>query len=704
VPAAPADAASAPGTGNATTPQGLVAQVAQGPAGSDYQKVVLALSDAPVGRAPEMAFIDLQAPLQALFQANQLFAVVVNPQWLGTLLDGSAAADLSTPAFENNVTIAGWSMTARVGQGVLATDYRNVMLFKFGGGTVQERVRNPNGWVGAQDFSLAAGTDTALGAAGLSAWLQDYVAAGVAEANEGGNPLYANFARIVTDPSWNGILVLRAEVDPTDFPPQIQGLAAGIDPTAFEAHHFGVTASRVQAAEGVLRLQSPSSLFGLIDYQLPPFRQNLASGGNPDVPIAVPVQGDFGFTVLQLQALFQNAALVDFRSRVQLTVNRLFGSVVTAAWATMGGGARIPAPANAVVLRGSYVTQGATSTYVFQQDQPTVFLLDGNVLPAVAFNRVQFNTLTPVAGDTALHSRFLVWGTFDFAALQATPSDAPPLTVDVLSFGSPPATPPAQLGQGLAFSNLQIDLTSPAANPGAVAFSFNPGAIAVDVAASQARDGSLFRGFALQLDSFVAPPAGKRPSDLGFLPVGVDPPLAALSGAWYGVVYKVTMGTAGALASAVGFESRLLLAWSPQTAARAASYAAFVGLQLPGAAPGAKMLSLQGVLRVTVDSLRLQYEPVAGSGERGFTLRLNDVGLTFLGVAKLPPGATIDFFLFGPPGGTGSVGWYAAYVKDPAPPPAPAQPALPGAALPGAHDAKPASTTAGGAATAGKEP
>ncbi len=32
--------------------------------------------------------------------------------------------------------------------------------------------------------------------------------------------------------------------------------------------------------------------------------------------------------------------------------------------------------------------------------------------------------------------------------------------------------------------------------------------------------------------------------------------------------------------------------------------------------------------------------------------------------AKLPPGASINFFLFGAPGGKGSLGWYAAYIED----------------------------------------
>jgi hypothetical protein len=44
-----------------------------------------------------------------------------------------------------------------------------------------------------------------------------------------------------------------------------------------------------------------------------------------------------------------------------------------------------------------------------------------------------------------------------------------------------------------------------------------------------------------------------------------------------------------------------------------------------------------------------------------YCLKLGNIGVKILGIAKLPPNATINFFLFGDPGGTGSLGWYAAY-------------------------------------------
>ena len=40
------------------------------------------------------------------------------------------------------------------------------------------------------------------------------------------------------------------------------------------------------------------------------------------------------------------------------------------------------------------------------------------------------------------------------------------------------------------------------------------------------------------------------------------------------------------------------------------------------------------------------------------------IGIKIFGIVKLPPSANIQFFLFGDPNNSGSLGWYAAYVAD----------------------------------------
>jgi hypothetical protein len=663
-------AAPAPGTADthqATTPQGLYAEVelpSADTAETLYHKVVLARSIAklPAIGSVDFGFENLTPELQNLFETNQLMAVIVNPAKLGAQSPGAVRAAAAGPIFDHDVVIADWRMTAAVGSSLNATAYANILILKYCDGTLQERVANPNKWVGTDTFSLTAsgGAEPSVALTGLSKYLQDYLKAGIDAAEK--NTLYADFASIVTDPKWQGVIVLAADVDPSGFPDQIKGLTAGIDFTQFRAHHFGATATRVTVSGSTVTMEVPSSLFGLIDYQLPAFRDNVAAGGSPDMPLALPADGDFGFQVLQLQALFRNAALVDFRSHVQLTVNQLFLSPVTSAYGSIG-----KLPAQGVVLDGSYQRQGNTGVYVFQQNATTRFLLQSNALPSVAIQRVVFNTLSSgdePGGDGLVRSRFLMSGALEFALLTVPlPDNAGVREADLLSFGQPPDALPTGPAQGLSFSGLDVSMTSPIDSPNAVTFVFETAKLALDAGASQPRAHSLYTDLALQVDGFIAGAEDKRPIDFGFLPVNVEPKTKALSGPWFAIAYKVTMGSPGGLVAKAGFASRLLLAWAPTSLSGETTTAVFTGLQLPGAAPGAKLLSIQGVLKLSIDSILLRREQVSGP-DLSFTLRLNNVGLTFLGIVKLPPGATINFFLFGDPSGSGSLGWYAAYIED----------------------------------------
>lgn len=639
-----------------TTPQGLLAEVdAQG----DYTRVVLAQDATP----KQMAFVNPTVELQEALRSNQLFLVAVN--------DRHIDAPSTEALFENALNIGGWNFRAQVGAGVTPTSYRNVMILKFCEGTLQDRVKNPNRWVMQREFSLAVGQDeddTALAYTGLSQWLQTYIADAIKKADSTDAAtarLYANFKRLATDPKWQGVIVLGADIVVEDLPKQIQGLATGIDLTQFTAHHFGTTISTVKLREdGRLAIEGVSSSFALVDYEYPPYVTNVATGGHPDSALRLETRDGYAFKVFQLQALFESSVLTAFNSRVQLTCESLFGSRVTST-CTVGG----VAGENGVVLNGRAVDQNGVTVYVFQQANAAVFGVDSNVLNAVSMTSVQLNTLR-TEQETIVHSRFVIWGTLNFAELKAVDGTA----FDVLSFGSAPPVgsssvqgpDPRELEKGLGFSNLQVDMRFPLATPAAVSFAFNAREIAPDLASSSARPQSLFKGFSLQLDGFLQAPEDQKPSDAGYLPVRAkDLALTELKCPWYGVTYKVTMGTPGALVSAAGFDSRMLIAWSASTKRGEAQNAVFLGLRLPGAAPGASMFSLQGVLKVSVQSIELTNQPIGAGPDRFFNLVLKNIGVSILGIKKLPSPGSIQFFLFGKPSSMSGLGWYAAYNAKP---------------------------------------
>jgi hypothetical protein len=644
----------------ATTPQGFLVQSDKD--SGAYLNVLLAQSKAPKATDyTPFAFTSPTAKLEDALQSNQLFLVAVDPTNLGP--------------FENSANVAGWNLSALVGQGVTATSYRNVMIFKFCSGSLLDRVTNPNRWTNASDFSLAPGTSEAgapIAYAGLSQWLQAYIADGIARANGPSAAFYQNFANIVQDENWNGVIILEADLSPTDLPPEIAGLAAGIDFSRFTAHHFGFTVSRVKVDPKAtpptppLSMDGLSSFFGLIDYEEPTYSQNLADGLDPNIPIPVPISGDFQFTVLLLQVLFENSKIANFKSNVQFTAQALMGSKITQTVGNVMPGQTdgVPMPANGIVLDGSYVAQtgeGATAgSYVFQQTNTTVFDLNSNVLQAMAFNRIQFNTLG-TDSNGVVSSRFLVWGAFDFIQL----NDNQGKLLDVTSFGSPPGSAALQLGSGLSFSNFVVGMSFNNATPSAQIFAVTTENVAYDLNASAPRSQSLFSGFGLQLKSLIGASDDRTPQNFGFLPVTSQLNVKTLSAPWFGVVYQVTMGGPGALASSAGFNSDLLVAWSPSTTPNDKQQAVFLGLSLPGAAPGAKLFSLQGIFKIAIGSINLMRQFVPGSAtDEFYCLRLDDVALKIFGIVKLPPDATIQFFLFGDPNNTGSLGWYAAYVAN----------------------------------------
>jgi hypothetical protein len=653
-----------------TTRQGLLAQVSAAPGATDFLDIVLAQyqprpppSPPPPPPPPALALFGFSNPtehVQEALQTSQLFVAAVNDKYL--------------TGFSPDLDIADWQFTVDVAANKQPTDYSNVLILKYCDGALIDWVKNPNKWTDPHDFSLIAGTDCALGYTGLSTWLaayvQDAIDRGLGTGPYAGkaNPLYANIAAIATQADWKGFLALKASLPPgSALPAQIEGLAAGIDPTRFYAHHFGATLSRVKPnpdtnAPQKLIIDGVSSLFGLIDYQDPLYVANIASGGNPDAPLMADANDPFAFRVLLLQALFVNARMTSFTSRIQLTVNQLFGAPV--AGTEFEGATQ---SANGIVLDGSAVTQNGTTVYVFDQGNPTLFTFATPALNGITVSRIQFNTLGvapyawPSGSVPTVTSRFLFWGVFDFPVV----TDADSKAYDIFSFGSPAGGPSRSVG--LAYSNLQLTMRSPRANPGVTDFAFDPSNLAFDLGGSTPRPGGLFGGFALQLQSFIYAPAGKTPLDYGFLTVAPErAKIAALSGGWCGIVHKINMGGPGALVAAAGFSSQLLIAWSPVAGG---DPALFVGLRLPGTAPGASAFSLQGVFKITTGAISLQQ---AQPGQ--FTLKLANVGATILGIKKIPDG-TIQFFLFGDPAGSGSLGWYAAYNEKtanaalPAPPP-----------------------------------
>ncbi len=551
--------------------------------------------------------------------------------------------------------IEGWPFVINTGETRTYGDYKNVLIFKFCEGTLRDRVTNPGLWTQATDFN----PENELVA--ISQWIQDYISTAEQEhafnlSRSGSSPYFSNFLQIVDDENWNGILVLKVDISLTKFPPQLQGLIGGINISRFNAHHFGIEVNMVSSS-GQIRMDKDSSMFGLIYYQHQVYAAQIADGKSENLPVPPAQNSIYDFKVLTLQVLFENTAIKDFSSKIQLTMNELFqGKVVR----TYSEGSVVPS--NTIVLNGSIQEHNGHPTYVFDNQSDNQFCFDSNTLLNLEVVKAQFNTLTKQANDEEglVRTRFSLWGFMDFAEMS---------NLDAFSFGAQDSSSNGvpQTRTGLYFSNLSVDMDFNVSTPTARKFAFNATNITFDTAQSTLRSKGLYENFALEINGLIEGTPEKGPDENGFLFVNTpDLPLDGLHGNWYGLNMNLNLGTPGELASDIGFTSSLLLAWSMgdgSSNSTSDSYSAYIGIKLPGTGGNAKLLSIQGVLKLSVGDIELRYVKDSAA----YLMKLTDIALKFLGIAKIPPGGSTNFLLFGNPDQTvksDGLGWYLAYNKD----------------------------------------
>lgn len=632
-------------TRSCTTPSGLIVKIK--PDGS-WAEVKLAQNEAA---GVEMKFTGLQPALQQAFQSNQLFLVIANADKLGELTSPDSGESPAN-AFYNTMYIGDWRLDVNVGQENTYGDYRNVLIFKFRTGALEDLVRNPELWTQRNEFGapsdrsqpdkLPDPKELVI----VSQWLQEYIDEAKRQEED---PYFAPFRRIIADPHWTGILALKVTV--SQLPDQLSGLLGGIDRSRFYAHHWGVAMNTIDPQQ--VDQADDSATFGLISYLDPAYEPSAQPG-----PIPPETGETYEFKVLALRVLFENAAVKIFESTAQLTLNEIFAEPVS----HMSDEVNLY---NSILLKGSYQNQEGENLYVLDAVEDNTFYFDSNLLNKVEIVKARFSTVSETRERVT--SRFSLWGFMDFKVVRQKTDDAESM-VDLFSFGTPGNEKAHR--QGLRFSGLAVDMTldlEATEGDESRTLSFDASRIAFDIEQSTPREGSLYENLALTLDGLVQGDGGTRPDDLDYLPVQSDLPLSGAGDRWYGLRFRLNMGSPGELTGKVNLTSQLLLAWSPGSPADADSYPAAIGLKLPGTGGGASLLSLQGVMQLSIGGIRLLHLQ-GKDGQRGsFMMVLSEIALKFLGLLKLPPNGATAFYLFGNPragGKAGKLGWYAVYNQD----------------------------------------
>ena len=372
--------------------------------------------------------------LQEAMLTNQQFVVITNAANLG--------------AFSNDVRMSNWPFTLDLSKNKTVGDYYNVIIFKSANATVSQLARHPELWTRYSDFNDATNDEDGRF---LSNWLVDYLNQARLLYDDGkGVASLQNFVELIDNVAWNGFLALRVSITTQSLPPEIEALLAGIDMTQFVAHHIGNQVNHVTPVtptpENPAEYQLNSAMFGLVHYIDPALGAQVNS-----LPSYIANPQTYDFKVLTLEAVFENANLVNFSNKSLLTLNSLFGDSVQPTDAAGDAGA------NTVVLIGSYVANNNPAyTFAAAQGATTDFYVASDALARVEITGASM-TVTTVAstlrgvigelqcsqptqftpvGETAYLARFNLAGNLQMAA------DA----FDLLSY------------QSLGFQNLGLDM------------------------------------------------------------------------------------------------------------------------------------------------------------------------------------------------------------------------------------------------------
>ncbi len=601
-----------------TTPQGLLAQFA-----GDYSAwLQLILAQMPNNQQFLLTDIENNSALWNALQTNNLFLVISDPKAINAYLQAAnSTISIGDPAWDFLLDPADWAKPGLPGtQGT-------IMILKFYGKSLKDLAADPGTWVQAGQFNQSPPITSSI--------IGQIIEQAEASLNQGDND-FAYFCQIVADANWNGILILNGNAPLSALPAELAGLASGINPAKFFAHHIGINASKINQTTTPITLQN-STLFGLINYE----------DQTPLVNSGV----DYLFRVSSLKVLFANSQVAGFSSVIQLMVNAMFGERVIP-----------PAnqPATIITLLGYYLQQvlpdGTTQdSYFFQTAQGSSITLNmqSQVLNAVQINKAQYITQSSAAPSSPPSSqtqtRFVFWGLLDFVELEG---------FDLFSFGRETTSPPNTTPAGLNFANLALDLSVPTDDPSQQTFTFDASQISFDLAGSYARTESFFNRFPITLTGLTQAKVGTTPTGAGFMSVQSPLNQSSLNYPWFSLNFNLNLGTLGALAGEVGFVASFVAAWSPGSD----TYRVFTGLSLPGSNGGKREISIEGVLKLTFKTLAIVVD--TSSGTPAYILVFFNIVLSFLS-KTFPPGQ-LNVVLFGDPdpqGDNSTLGWYAAYAK-----------------------------------------
>ncbi|MCH2223803.1 MAG: hypothetical protein MK066_03460 [Crocinitomicaceae bacterium] len=657
-----------------TTPQGFLVNLTSDK--TEWKCLTLANNDADTEGSAHpipLRFNQIESKnditgIQSAFQTNEQFLVISdpgkpgNPDILSYYIDN----------FQDEIGIADWPFVLDIAhqnkESNTSSEFTNIMIFKFCSKSIEERIQDPKLWT---DPSVFNNENTIPQ---LIKWIQNYIetARKSISSNSGVESIqsqgFKQFIDIIEDKNWHGILSLQVTLNLESLPSEIKAILAGIDTSRFAAHHIGIQANQIKTNPSTNQLDTDfkSSLFGMISYFNTTYL-NYQNGTATRPTIYPKSPGEYDFQVLDLQVLFVNSLISDFNSKIQLNMNTAFDEQVISESEIQNEGIY----KNSIILNGQYDKKNGSTSYTFTVATPNALSVSSTALDVVTITGIEMSTVDDVPAtqgaltasgeiltspeDATITTRFTISGNLKFQQIDE---------FDLFSFDS------------LLFNNLILDMKfnlddiNPDDNTPKKSFTFLPANITFNSGNSLKRSNSLVPNFPIELENLLynnpeSNDEGKpiTTSSLGYMQVEAPLPTAPVGDTWYALRFNLNMGSIGALASKVGFNSEVILAWSPGKSNNQAQI--YAKMPFSGGIAGTNF-SIEGVLKFAIGSILFFNDPETNQYSMIFT----EVGVSLLG-KKLPPNGSTILYLFGNPdnaaaseNGNSNLGWFGAYKNN----------------------------------------
>jgi hypothetical protein len=601
-------AAANPPANNATTPQGLLANVTS----SAWNTLTLGQDDTGT---QVLTLTNISSDLQSALQTNQQFLVITE----------ESAIDF----INSKISIGGWLFDL-LGVGSSTETYSNVLIFKFYNDTIKNLAANTAVWAG-QGKAFNANV------AAVSAFLQQYIS-DAEDQLSAGNVRFQSFVELVNDPKWNGVLALNVNIPVNELPQEVQGLIGGMDLTKFSAHHFGVETNTIGPDFSLVK----SSLFAMINYD------NTDSGG------ATNSESLYDFKVLTLQVVFANSEITDFNSQIAVTINQLFdepASLDTSASTAEGAG-------NTIILNGSYEDHDGVSTYSFVAAGTYVFDIDSVIFKSIEFTKVQFTTVTSNDNSGEITSSFSFWGKITFGSF----ADFDFFSFDDLYFADLSLSftfNPNKTANGIPIQDFTFD-------PGNLRFD-----VSISTARQDSLLGNFplrLLGFTYASAGVMISDLGYTPLDVPLI-TDLDNSKPMTFALTFSLDLGSIGGLATPLK---GFAANLVAGWTPGSGTTQTTVGIGFKLpessggKLQIGIEGVLLLTIDNFLLTDITKeAELAGASMAEDSSPYYIIYLNGCKLDVLGT-QVPPGGTFEFLFFVPQGQSASsalsnLGWYVAY-------------------------------------------